>query len=129
MGRLIGLIYFYLVSLVGLVLLLVGLYAAFTYFVNTTQYDEYPLLYPPESCDTVSYPAVPVPVDESLSVAPSPDIQYMEEQKVQCEERLEAKRKDQRLGDVKNAIFFTAAGILLLGFHLPFGVKKSRDKK
>ena len=50
-GKLIALIYFYLISAAALALIVIGIFNSVNYFVNTTQFEKYPLLYRNENCD------------------------------------------------------------------------------
>ena len=130
MGRLISLIYFYLVSIIGLVLLIIGLYNAVSYTVNITQYNKYPLRYAGnENCDYLTRPEVPEkPVVDGDSLA-SLSAEEREQQKQDCEKRVETERKQTQVNDIKNAIYFTLIGALLLGIHLPIALRKSAEKK
>jgi hypothetical protein len=130
MGKLISLIYFYLVSIIGIILLIIGLYNAVSFAVNSTLYDKYPLRYAGnEDCsyitrDFTSQPK-PLPADPSMA---SPSADQVEEQKAACERRVEAERKQHQVDDIKNGIYFTLIGIILLALHFPVALKKSAEK-
>lgn len=131
MGKLISLIYFYLISAIGLILLIIGLYNAVSYGVNITQYDKYPLRYAGNaSCDYLVTQPAPV-VAPTSGQMPSQDINVKENVRQQrlCEERVALERKQTQVDDMKNSIYFTLVGTLLLAIHLPIAVRKSREEK
>lgn len=127
MGRLISLIYFYLISVIGLILLIIGLYNSISYVVNITQYDIYPLRYAgSENCDylTQTVPVKTLPSEKETS----PSSQEAERQKKDCVKRVGTERKQTKVNDLKNSLYFTFVGALLLGIHLPIALRKSSEK-
>jgi len=130
MGKLMSLIYFYIVSVIGLVLLIIGLYNAISYGVNTSQYDEYPLKYVGnENCDymgSMDVSATSVPVKNDTIIV---DKNIQKQQKKDCELRVKRERKQTQVDDLKNTIYFTLIGALLLAIHLPIALRKSSEEK
>lgn len=130
MGRLISLIYFYLVSVIGLILLIIGLYNSVSYGFNVTQYDKYPLRYAGnENCEFISRSAAPVKPLVAPDAMPTIDNIEIDRQTKECETRVERERKQAMVDDMKNSVFFTLVGAILLAIHLPIAVKKSSEKK
>lgn len=129
MGKLISLIYFYLVSIIGLILLIIGIYNAVTFTVNITQYEEYPLRYVGnEECGYPARSAEPIkPIDNAV-LAPTTTPEELTQQKKICEDRVERERKKQKVDDLKNSIYFTLTGVILLAIHLPIALRKSSEK-
>lgn len=131
-GRLISLIYFFIISTIGLILLIIGLYNAVSLGVNLTQYDKYPLNFSGQgSCDSFSTVS---PMTSSDSVIEAVPIKVANEkenarQKALCEERIVQERKQHQVDDTKNAIYFTLIGVILLAIHLPIAVRRSREDK
>lgn len=128
MGKLISLIYFYLVSIIAIILLIIGLYNAVSFIVNTTQYEKYPLRYAGnEDCSYLNQaaPAKPMPATDTLA---SISAEEQTRQKNACEKRVEAERKSHKVDDIKNGIYFTLIGILLLALHFPVALRRSADK-
>lgn len=134
MGRLISLIYFYLVSIIGIILLIIGLYNGVSFVVNSTVYDKYPLPYVGnEDCSylaqdfsgTVKRAPLAMPPDETTATVSAEEQQ---EQKAACERRVEAERKQHQVNDLKNGIYFTLIGIILLALHFPVALRRSAEK-
>lgn len=130
-ARLISIIYFYLISIIGLVLIVVGTYNTVTFVINSTQYEKYPLQWGGlEQCDF--YPPIPVPMPK---VAPDPrfveqtmyqpDDVALQRQKEDCSKRTEMERKQHKIDDMKNALTFTIIGLVLFGLHFPIALKRS----
>lgn len=125
-GRVISLIYFYLVSIIGIVLLIVGTYNTVTFVVNTTQFDKYPLQYGGE--DRCAYTTLPQTVPDKSATEPSVDKKALEEQRKTCLQTLEMERKQHKVNNLKDAITFSLIGIALIGSHLTLGLRRSKDK-
>lgn len=126
-GKIIATIYFYAISAFSLVLIVIGIFNAANFIINSTQYDKYPLRYPQGSCE--SYPfkyggAVP----ERLSWEPisTQSAQDLERQRQMCLHQEEQERKQHMLDDLKNAITFTLVGLMLFTVHFPMAKKSSR---
>lgn len=130
MGRLISLIYFYLVSIIGIILLIIGLYNAVSFGVNSIVYDKYPLRYAGgEDCSYLvqsTAPARPVTITDPTTASPSAEEQA--DQKAACERRVEAERKQHQVDNIKDGIFFTLVGIILIGLHFPVALRRSTEK-
>lgn len=91
MQKLIPTIYFYLLSAIGIVLLIIGVFNSFHYVVGITVYDKYPLKYGNESrCQYLSYPAKEIGVESSAGSTDSVD---QEKVKKGCLDSLEVERK------------------------------------
>lgn len=127
MGKLISLIYFYLVSIIGIIMLIAGLYNGVSYVVNITQYDKYPLQYGNEDCTYLSQSAPPKAVVGTDSLA-SLSAEEQKLQKAACEQRVELERKQHKVNNIKDAIFFTLVGIILLALHFPVAIRRSGEK-
>lgn len=126
-GRVISLLYFYLVSIIGIVLLIIGTYNAVTFVVNTTQFEKYPLQYGGE--DRCAYNMLPQTVpDKSASEPSAADKKALEEQRKKCLQTLEMERKQHKVNNLKDAITFSLIGIALIGSHLTLGLRRSKDK-
>lgn len=111
--KLIPVIYYYLLSAVGMVLIIIGLFNTFNYVTGITIYEKYPLPYGNETrCDYM-----PTSVKEEGITTPT---------RMECLEGLEAERKKAQADDLKNAIAFTTIGILVFGLHFFFARKSSR---
>lgn len=130
-GRLIGLIYFYLVSIIALILLVIGIYSSVTFILNVTQYDNYPPRYIGEDCGSIysTFYKGPYAVVEPPGSNPAtPSAEEKEELKKQCETRVEFERKQHKLEDIRNAIVFTLVGGVLFLIHFPQARKISQER-
>ena len=128
-GKVISLIYFYLVSIIGIILLIMGTYNAVTFAVNSTQFDKYPLQWGGGE-DRCTYAMMPqtVPDKNGIPQTVETDKKAMEEQRKTCLASLEIERKQHKVDDIKNAITFTLIGGLLFGSHFTLGLRRSKDK-
>jgi hypothetical protein len=129
MGRLISLIYFYLVSIISIILLIIGLYNLVSFGVNSTFYDKYPLRYAGnEDCSYLNQSApakvIPAGTDNLASIS----AEETARQRTACENRVESERKQHKVDDIKNGIYFTLIGIILLGLHFPVALRRSAEK-
>ncbi len=125
-AKLISLIYFYVVSTIGLVLIIIGVFHTVNFIINSTQYDMYPLRYSSASCE---YPYLNPkgPYPASLDVQPAtPSAGERMKQVQECETLASLDRKQHRLDDLKNAITFSLVGILVFGIHFPLARKQSK---
>jgi hypothetical protein len=128
MGKLISLIYFYLVSVIGIILLIIGLYNGVSYVVNVTQYDLYPTRYAGnDDCSYLTQPAPPKPAPGTDTLA-SISAEEQKTQKTACEKRVALDRKQHKVDNIKDAIFFTLVGIILLALHFPVAIRRSGEK-
>ncbi len=120
MQKLIPTIYFYLLSAVGIVLLIIGVFNAFHYVVGLTAYEKYPLKYGNESrCQYMSVPA------KEIGVETSGDSVEQEQAKKDCLNSLEAERKNTKIDDFEKAIAFTVVGLVVFTVHFYFARKRS----
>jgi hypothetical protein len=125
MQKLIPTIYFYLLSLIGMGLVIIGVFNAVHYVVGVTAYEKYPLPYGGDDrCAYMPVPAEPVimPTDGSMSVAPTnPKIDA--EAKEACLEGLESERQREKIKDLEEAISFTLIGLVVFSSHFYFARK------
>ena len=129
-GRLIGLIYFYLVSVIALILLVIGIHSSVTFVLNITQYDQYPPRYIGEDCGSISSPYYKSPygIDPAVPNQATLSAEEKAEMKKQCETRVDFERKQHKLEDIRNAIVFTLVGAVLFLIHFPQARKLSQEK-
>jgi ABC-type Na+ efflux pump permease subunit len=128
-GKLISIVYFYLISAIALVLLVIGVFHSVSFLVNITQYDQYPLRFGGiDRCGTYPQPA---PYKETLPTPPSASASAGEQnqQQEQCEKSLVEERHQHKVDDLKNALTFSLIGLLLFGLHFPIALKRSRETK
>ena len=128
-----GLIYFYLVSVIALILLVIGIHSSVTFVLNITQYNQYPPRYIGEDCESISSPYYkspygPVAVDIATPNQATLSAQEKGELKKQCETRVDFERKQHKLEDIRNAIVFTLVGAVLFLIHFPQARKLSKEK-
>lgn len=103
-------LYFYTLSLVGFVLLLIGIFASIHYIVGVTQYSQYPLGY---STATRCLPmAEPVPTGTVVPKKSAPNMAYLE-----CMKGIEQDREALQTADLEKAFSFTLIGLLVFGLH------------
>lgn len=114
--KVIAAIYFYLISAGSLILIVIGVFSIVNFVVNTTQFKEYPLPYY-ENCAISMRPISPEGKTEASTSA---------EEVQRCEENLEQRRTQQRVDDLKGAITFTIAGLILFGIHFPLARKQTK---
>lgn len=133
-GKLIGQIYFYLISAASLALIVIGVFNAVNFVINTTQYDKYPMRWGAvSSCDYVSgdYKVGPQMMNISVpgGVVPetTPSAQEIEKQKQLCLKNEEADRKQHKVDDLRNAVTFSLIGTVLFLIHFPQARKLSKD--
>jgi hypothetical protein len=85
--KLIALIYFYLVSAASLALIVIGIFSTVNFLINISQYDEYPLRYYNEDCESFPsrYGGKPYPVAmEGTPAESTPSASELAEMKKQC---------------------------------------------
>lgn len=125
-GRIISIIYFYLISAISIILLVIGTYNTITFIVNSTFYDKYPLPYT-DQCEF--YPApektTPLPSGEN----PQIQTEQLKQQQDACQKRIEDERQKRKVEDIKNAITFLLIGGVLFGLHFPLALKRSNSDK
>ena len=114
MQKLIPTIYFYLLSAIGMVLLIIGLFNITHYITGIASYDKYPLRYGAESrCE---YMPQPVPA-EDMKAVPS-------NTKEDCLKSLEKERATTKADDLEKSISFTVIGLLIFAIHFYFARKQ-----
>lgn len=129
-GKVISLIYFYIISAASLALVVIGIFNIVNFIINSTQYDKYPTRYgPPRSCEVYPMPyrgaVVSIPGGPDPEVTPSAE--ELEIQKQNCLKNEEIDRKQYRIDDMKNAITFTTVGLVLFLIHFLMARKQSRS--
>lgn len=115
MQRLIPTIYFYILSLVGMVLLIIGLFTTVHYIVGVSAYPKYPVPYGNESRCTIQM----LPADKS-SVTP-------EQVRDGCLKDLDTERVIAKANDLEKSISFTLIGLAVFGIHFYFARKTKRE--
>lgn len=125
MGRSISLIYFYLISAIALMMIVIGVFSIVNFVINSTQYDKYPLGYE-ENCDAFALDTSRIPPGTPPQPTISPD--ERDRQKEQCEKRHENERKRRKIQDLKDVITFPMVGIILFLIHFPHARKLSEEK-
>ena len=116
MPKLIPSIYFYVVSLIGLVILIIGVFSDIHYFVNISSGSVYPLPYSaPERC------AVPAPAVSGTPEKQTPDAQKAYQL---CLQSVEDERQTTKRNDLEKAISYTLIGAIVFGIHFFFARKQ-----
>lgn len=111
MQRLVSSIYFYLLSLIGIVLLIIGIFASVHYVVGITAYDKYPLQY-----DTVARCSVPATPDKtSITTSQS------------CLQDIEVERKKTKIADLEKALSFSIIGLIVFCIHFPLALRQKKN--
>lgn len=132
-GKTIATIYFYLISAGSIVLMVIGVFNAVNFVVNSTQYDKYPLRYSGvSSCDMGVDGSLGRPVPAKAPVPPggqesTPSAEEIQRAKEQCLKNEEADRTQHRVDDLKNAITFSLVGLVLFLIHFPQAKKQSKE--
>ena len=120
MQKLIPTIYFYLLSAIGMVLFIIGLFNSVHYIVGVTAYDKYPLRFGSESrCD---YMPVPASVGETKGTATS--AKGSGEPREDCLKSLEKERQTTKADDLEKSLAFTIIGLLVFCSHFYFARKQ-----
>lgn len=126
-GKTIATIYFYIISAASLALIVIGIFNAVNFGINSTQYDKYPLRYPQGSCENYPYKFGPYPVMDVRGVPATPSAEEVEKQKQDCLKQENALSKQQKINDLKNAITFSLVGTVLFLIHFPLAIKQSKS--
>ncbi|OGE15140.1 hypothetical protein A3F00_01710 [Candidatus Daviesbacteria bacterium RIFCSPHIGHO2_12_FULL_37_11] len=132
-GKTIATIYFYIISVGSIILMVIGIFNAANFIVNSTQFEQYPLRWGGiTSCDYGADGLVPVARGPmSVKVLPpdgiesTPSAQEIQRAKEQCLKNEAADRKQHQVDDIKNAITFSLVGIILFLIHFPQARKRS----
>ncbi|MEK6901238.1 MAG: hypothetical protein AABX37_02770 [Nanoarchaeota archaeon] len=116
MQKLIPTIYFYVLSAVGMVLFIVGLFNSVHYIVGITSYDKYPLRYGAESrCDYMP---------RAVSIEGTKETSGTDETRENCLRSLEKERETTKADDLEKLIAFTVIGLLVFSTHFYFARKQ-----
>lgn len=116
MQKLIPTIYFYLLSAVGVVLFIIGVFNSFHYVTGITAYDKYPLKYGAETrCQYI-----PVPVATDGTMKPVTD-----QTQKDCQDSLETERKNTKIDDFEKSVSYTVIGLLVFASHFYFARRRS----
>lgn len=121
--KIIAVIYFYLVSFVSLILIVMGIFSTVNFLINTTQFSEYPLPYY-DNCENQIGLGRPISPDAKSEASLSAS--EREEMLKRCKENLERRRTQQRIDDLKGAITFSLVGLILFGIHFPLARKQTK---
>ncbi len=115
MQKLIPTIYFYVVSLIGLILLIVGIFADIHYIVNISSGGPYPLSYETEArCN------VPVPASNQKQVSNTQDTQAYQ----LCLKSVEDDRNTTKRNDFEKAISYSLIGLIVFLIHFYYARKQ-----
>lgn len=114
MNKLIPTIYFYVLSLIGFILLIIGIFASIHYVVNVTQYSQYPLGYDgPQRC--AMQPAIAEkPTEPNTS-------------REDCLKGIEQERKQLQVTDLEKAISFTLIGLIVFCIHFYYARRRTEQ--
>jgi hypothetical protein len=129
-GKLVGLIYFYVVSAAALALIVIGIFSSVNYLINITQFDKYPIRYRSEADCENMYSGYGKPISApgviDAPIQSTPSAQEIERLKNQCLSQFETERKQQQIDDLKNSITFTLIGAILFAIHFPLARRQSK---
>ena len=116
MTKLISTIYFYLLSLIGIILLVIGIFTDIHFIVGVTTYSKYPLPNGMENQCIYSVPQAPLGEKQQQSI-------YKEQYNI-CVKNLDQQRLITKKQDLEKALSFTIIGLLLFGIHFYFARKQ-----
>lgn len=118
--KLIPLIYFYLLSLIGMVLLIIGVFHSIHFIAGISVYERYPLEYGGAERCLIQ----PAPVSEKET-----DAAFSSEQaRKECLDGLEEERMRTKAKDLEESIAFTVVGLLVFSSHFYLARKTRREK-
>lgn len=128
-GKTIATIYFYVISAASLALIVIGIFNAVNFVINSTQYEKYPLRYPQGSCELLpsKFGPGPYPAIDVRGAPATPSAEEIEKQKESCLKQEDALSKQQKIDDLKNAVTFTLVGLILFSIHFPLARKQSKE--
>ncbi|GEM_PF-2193554 len=118
MQKLIPVIYFYLLSVIGMGLFIIGLFNAIHFVVGISVYEKYPLRYGDET--RCSYMYQPMPVEGQKG-----DTRSEKEVKDECLQSLDRERQNTKVDDLEKSFAFTIIGLLVFGTHFYFARKQT----
>jgi hypothetical protein len=112
--KLIPTIFYYILSLIGIILLIIGAFNSIHFALGSTLYDKYPLRYN----------------DESRCFFPPNDVspQQVVQSRQECYANLESERIHTKYDDMEKSISFIIIGIAVYGLNFYFS-KRMKDKK
>ena len=117
-------IYFYLLSVVGMALFIVGLFNSIHYVVGITLYNKYPLRYAQESrCDYMPGAAPFLGANKVQSGEKAKAAS--DTAKEDCLKGLEKERTNTKIDDLEKAISFTTIGLLIFAIHFYFARRRT----
>lgn len=131
-GKTIATIYLYTISAASLVLIVIGIFNAVYFVINSTRYEKYPPRFgwgPYSSCDApydVAY-GPPYPAKLIQTANSSPSAEEWQRAKEICLKNEEAERKQHKIDDLRNSITFTLVGLVLFSIHFPLARKQSKS--
>ncbi|MEK7518284.1 MAG: hypothetical protein AAB583_07115 [Patescibacteria group bacterium] len=129
MQRLIPTIYFYVLSAVGMVLFIIGLFNSIHYVVGVTAYDKYPLGYAPESrCEYMPKAVLPegqTQPTKSDKEAEQKGKAEFDSAKEECLKSVETERQNKKVDDLEKSLAFTIIGLLVFGSHFYFARRRT----
>lgn len=133
-GPRITLIYFYLISAISIVLLVIGTYNIVNFGINSLLYDKYPLNYgaTADRCNFTDYGKPLAPYDSTAPVnGPVASISAEEraDREARCLASLEEERRQHRVNDIKNTLAFTLIGAMLFALHFPSALKRANEDR
>lgn len=112
--KLIATLYFYTLSLIGFVLLLIGVFDSIHYYVGATQFPEYPLGY---STASRCLPAAPLTQNDKMQLENS--TYYID-----CMKGVAQDREELQTTDLEKAISFTSIGLIVFLIHFYYARKR-----
>jgi hypothetical protein len=116
MSKLIPTIYFYLLSLIGFILLIIGIFSCIHFIIGITIYNKYPLPNGMENQCMYSVPPLPAGDKQQLPM--------YKDQYANCTKNLEEQRIFTKNQDLEKALSFTIIGLLVFGIHFYFARKQ-----
>ncbi len=129
MGKLISLIYFYVISAISIGVMIFAAFSWGNLILNSTMFEQYPLRYGVANCEGKypSYNGV-YPVMDSGTKEATISAEDREELRKQCVVQSEYDRKQHRLEDIRDSVVSTLVGVVLFLLHFPQAKKLSKDK-
>jgi hypothetical protein len=129
-GKTIATLYFYVISAGSIVLMVIGIFNAVTFGINSYLYEKYPLPWGETSCDSYPVPLMEKairPTEPMIYPPATPSAEELQRQKQLCLKQQELERKKYQVSDLRNALTFSAVGVVLFLIHFPMARKQSRD--
>ncbi|MDE2026304.1 MAG: hypothetical protein KGJ07_07455 [Patescibacteria group bacterium] len=117
MQKLIPLIYFYTVSLIGLVLLIIGIFSDIHYIVNIASGSQYPLPYGVDQRCMV--PAIPFPSGYAQKQSSDQQPAYQT-----CLKSVEEDRAMTKRTDLEKALSYSVVGLFVFAIHFYYARRK-----